>query len=191
MTRFTRARITAVIALAIGAAAFAVPLAWAGSGGGKPAFFDRVFDSTGVDPNFCGAGKTIEFDGRFVVNGWIGETGGDEQLLKATFTYRFVLTNPLTGDAVVDSAAGEDTNVIVVGQEDGAHTHEQVANGLRAKLQIAGGPVLMRDVGSFTYRVSFDENGEFTGLEIVSDRGSHDAFDNDSWCQAAIEALRL
>ncbi len=61
--------------------------------------------------------------------------------------------------------------MIVTGQESGPHTHEFTANGLRGKLQAANGRVLLRDAGSATYRVSFDENDEFTGLEIVSVRG--------------------
>jgi hypothetical protein len=183
--------LTAAVALVL--CALALPLgAVAASGGGQPAFHDRVFDDAGTDDDFCGTGETINFVGRAVINGWVGETGGDpEQVVKAAFSYRYTITNPATGAAVVDSAAGEDTNVIVAGQESGPHTHEFTAKGLRGKLQAANGPVLLRDAGSITYRVSFDENDEFTGLEIVRVSGPHPGLGTDAWCDAAVEALGL
>lgn len=162
----------------------------AASGGGQPAFHDRVFDDAGTDPDFCGTGKAIDYDGRGVFNGWVGGTGGDpEQVLKATFTYRYTLTNPATGAAVVDSGAGEDMQVIVAGEEAGPHTHEYTAKGLRGKLQAADGPVLLRDAGSATYRASFDENDELTGLEMVSISGPHTGLGSDEWCDAAVGVL--
>ena len=181
---------TAAVALVLGA--LVLPIGGlAASGGGKPAFHERVSDS-GTDPDFCGTGQTVEYAGRSVVTGWIGETGGDPgQVVKATFSYRYTLTNPANGAAIIDSAAGRDTNVIVAGQESGPHTHEYTAHGLRGKLQIANGPVVLRDAGSATYRVSFDENDEFTGFEIVSVSGPHSGLGSDEWCVAAIEALGL
>ena len=113
-------------------------------------------------------------------------------MLKATFNYRFVLTNPLNGAAVIDSAAGQDTNTIVSGLEagPGPHTHRFTA-GLRAKLQLANGHVLTRDAGSLTYEASFDENDNFIGVTVIDVNGPHAGFDSSAWCDAAIEALGL
>ena len=182
--------LTAAVALVL--CALVLPMGGlAASGGGQPAFHDR-FDEAGTDADFCGTGETIDFAGRAVINGWVGESGGDpEQVLKATFSYRYTLTNPANGAVVVDSAAGQDTNVIVAGQESGPHTHEYTAKGLRGKLQAANGPVLLRDAGNVTYRASFDENDELTRLEIVSVSGPHTGLGTDEWCDAAIEALGL
>lgn len=184
-------RLVVTVVVALSAVTLAVPLAAVG-GGPKEIVHERVFDDAGTDPDFCGTGETVEFEGRSVATLRLGETGGDpEQPLLVTFAYRYTITNPANGNAIVDSAAGSTKNVIVVGQESEAHVHEFTENGLRAKLQLANGRVLTRDAGSLTYRVSFDENGDFLDLEVVSDRGTHAAFDSDLWCDVATDALGL
>lgn len=187
-----RARLAPAVIVALGVTAMVLPLAAFAGPGGAPTITDRIFDDAGIDNDFCGTGATVAFDGRVVANVWIGETGADpEQVLKASFTYRYTLTNPLNGNAVIDSAAGSSTNVIVAGQEAGAHTHEFTENGLRAKLQLANGRVLTRDAGTLTWLASFDDNGEFVDLEILHVGGPHDAFASDLWCDTAIDALGL
>lgn len=160
---------------------------------GQPAFHEH-FSDEGVDTDFCGIGATVEFAGGGRITGWVGETGGDpDQVLKATFNYRFTLTNPLNGAAVIDSAAGMSANVIVAGLEagPGPHTHRFTENGLRAKLQLANGRVLTRDAGSITFEASFDENDELTGVTVIDVNGPHAGFDSSVWCDAAVEALGL
>ena len=158
---------------------------------GQPAFHEH-FSDEGVDTDFCGIGATVEFSGGGRITGWVGETGGDpDQVLKATFNYEFTLTNPENGAAVIDSAAGQSTNVIVAGQESGPHTHRFTEKGLRAKLKLANGGVLTRDAGSITYEASFDENDEFIGVTVIDVNGPHAGFDSSVWCDAAIEALGL
>jgi hypothetical protein len=178
--------------LVLGAALVALlALASTAAGGGSPAFHDHGTDA-GVDTNFCGTGESIEFEGRFNVVGWIGETGGDpEQELRVRFNFRFTLTNPETGAAVVDSAAGLVTNEIIAGLESGPHTHLFVESGLRAKLQLAKGRVLTHDAGVLIYTVSFDADDNFTGLEVIKVGGPHPAFESDVWCEAAIDALGI
>ena len=160
------------------------------SGGGRPAFHFHESVS-GLDPDFCGTGKTVAFDGR--VNGisWIGETGGDLQELKVSFNSRTTLTNPVTGASVTDSVAAQFTNQIVAGQESGPHTHEGAVHGLPEKLQSADGRVLIRDAGSLAYRVTYDENDVVTGFEIVKDAGDHEGFQTGRWCEVAIAELGL
>lgn len=177
--------------MALVLAAVVVPAALAAAGGGKPAFHENVAD-VGLDPNFCGTGKTVAYDGRNTATVWVGETGGDpEQDLKVTFSYRYVLTNPVNGAAVVDEAAGQFVNRIVVGLESGAHTHRFIEPGLRAKLKLAHGRVLTRDAGLLAYEVSFDADDEVVGFELLVDRGSHEAFFSDVWCEEAVAALGL
>jgi hypothetical protein len=178
--------------LAVAAAALLALPATAGAGpGGGPEFHDHG-TFTDVDTNFCGTGKTVDVAGRFNFKGWIAETGGDPtQEVKTTFNYNVTITNPVNGKAVVDSAAGSVTNEIVVGEEAGAHTHRFVENGLRAKLKLANGGVLTHDAGQLIYEVSFDEDGNFIGLEVISVHGPHPAFVSDIWCESAIEALGL
>jgi hypothetical protein len=129
----------------------AVPTVTVAGPGGAPAFHDHgTFED--VETNFCGTGETVELAGRFNFKGWVAETGGDPtQEVKTTFNYQVTVTNPVTGAAVVDSAAGSVTNEIVEGLESGAHTHRFVENGLRAKLKLPHGGVLTHDAGTITY----------------------------------------
>lgn len=166
--------------------AFALAPTAAGTGG-KPTFHDHGTDS-GVDTNFCGTGATIEYEGRFNAVGW--ESGSGE--FKATFNYRFTLTNPENGATIVDSAAGSFTDAIVAGSAGAAHTHLFVETGLRAKLQLEGGGVLTRDAGVISYTISVDADGNFAGFTLEYVHGPHPAFfDSDVWCDTATEALGI
>jgi hypothetical protein len=169
--------------------ALAVPAALAGPGG-PPTFHINQRD-TFVDPDFCGTGQPVAVDSRTNASSWIGETGGDLQELKLNINSKATITNPANGAAVIDSVAAQFTNAIVEGQESGIHTHEGTVHGLPEKLQSAHGGVLIRDAGTLTYRVSYDENDEVTGFEIVKDAGNHDGFQSDRWCQIATAELGL
>ena len=169
--------------------ALAVPAALAGPGG-PPTFHINQRD-TGVDPDFCGTGKPVAYDGRTTASSWVGETGGALQELKVTISSKTTLTNPASGAAVIDSVAGQFTNAIISGQESGPHTHQGTVHGLPEKLQSANGGLLVRDAGTLTYRISFDENDEVTGVEIVKDAGHHGGFLTGRWCQVAVAELGL
>jgi len=58
-------------------------------------------------------------------------------------------------------------------------------------IKLANGPVLTRDAGTIVYRVSFDANGDFAGLEVVADRGDHPGFYDDRFCSTMVDALGL
>jgi hypothetical protein len=180
---------TAAAALALGAVLTA-PVAVGASGGGPPAFHFHQEDA-GLDPDFCGTGKTVAYEGRVNAVSWIGETGGDLQELKLHVNSRTTLTNPVTGAAVVDSVAAQFTNEIVIGVESGPHTHESTVHGLPEKLQRLNGAVLIRDAGTLTYRTSFDADDNVTGFEIVRDSGNHAGFRSGRWCQVAVAELGL
>jgi hypothetical protein len=169
--------------------ALVVPAALAGPSG-PPTFHINQRD-TGIDPDFCGTGKPVAFDGRTTATGWVGETGGDLQELKVNVTSKTTLTNPANGAAVIDSEAAQFTNEIITGLESGPHTHEGTVHGLPEKLQSAHGGVLIRDAGTLTYRVSYDANDIVTGFEILKDAGHHGGFQTGRWCQVAIAELGL
>jgi len=156
-----------------------------------PTFRDRdTFSET--DTNFCGTEQTVLVDGTVVANGWIGTTGGDpDQLLKLTLNLQITYTNPANGLAVIERWSELETNAIISGTEDAAHTHEFSNTGLKAMLKLADGRVLTRDAGSITYRVSFDADDNFTGVEVVSLHGPHPAFFADLFCPIMIDALGL
>ena len=166
----------------------AAPLAAGAGPGGKP--IHETFDGTFVDKDFCGTGETVfaAFSGRARI--WIGETGGDPtQELKSTFIVKTTFTRGSI--SLVEHAAGQYTNEIVEGVEDEAHTHRFVEKGLRGKLKLPNGRVLTRDAGQIVYDVSFDEDDEVTGLEVISVSGPHPAFESDAWCEAATEAFGI
>jgi hypothetical protein len=171
----------AVLALGLAAAALAGPT-------GKPVH--NVFSDSFVDPDFCGTGADVTIGVKVNEKLWFGETGGDpEQVLKAVFNVEVTFTFGST--TLIERSAGESLNTIVMGLESGAHTHEFVERGLRARLKLENGRVLIRDAGVIVYRVSFDATGEFIGTEIVDVHGPHPAFESDEWCEAATEALGI
>jgi hypothetical protein len=55
----------------------------------------------------------------------------------------------------------------------------------------AHGGILTRDAGSITYKVSFDEDDNFTGLEVVAVHGPHPGFFEDPFCSTVVPALGL
>lgn len=181
-------RTRAIAAIVVGAVAL-VAVASAVAAG--PTFRDRASFSE-VDPDFCGTGMTVLVDGTIVANGWIGTTGGDpDQVLKLTLNLHITYTNPVNGAQVVERWSEVQTNEIIEGTEDAAHTHEFTENGLKATLKLAHGGVLTRDAGSLTYRVSFDADDNFTGLEVVSVHGPHPGFFEDLFCSTVTDALGL
>ena len=149
---------------------------------------------TEVIDDFCGTGQSIVLDGKTVVKNWTGTTGGDPtQTVKATFNLQFTYTNPVSGAAVVEHWSFGQTNTIVSGQESGVHTHEFTENGLKASFKLAHGPLLTRDAGSLTYRVTFNEVDEVTDFEVVSVSGPHPgfAYEGDFFCDTLVPALGL
>ena len=171
----------AVLALVLTAAATAGPT-------GKP--LHNVFSDAFVDTDFCGTGADVAIGVQVNEKLWFGETGGDpEQVLKAVFNVE--LTYTFGSTTLVERASGQSLNTIVVGLESGPHTHEFVERGLRARLKLENGRVLIRDAGVIVYRVSFDANDNFLGVEIIDVRGPHPSFASDAWCDAATSALGI
>lgn len=172
--------LAAVVSLTAVAAVFAA----------GPEKFHNTF--TEADADFCGTGELVVIQGTEDAILWTGETGGDPtQIVKANIKRRITYTNPDNGLTVVERWAFAQTNEIISGMESGVHTHEFVERGLKAAFKLANGRLLTRDAGSLTYRVTFDENDEFIGFEVVSIRGPHPAFEEDPFCSTLVPALGL
>jgi hypothetical protein len=181
MMRRILALSVAAVALLTSAAALAGPT-------GKPVEDD--FSDSFVEPDFCGTGADVAISIEANQRLWLGETGGDpEQVLKAVFNIEITFTFGST--TLIERSAGQTLNTIVVGLEAGPHTHEFTEKGLRARLKLEHGGVLIRDAGVIVYRVSFDADDEVVGVEIIDIRGPHPAFVSDAWCEAATAALGI
>lgn len=145
-----------------------------------------------VDPDFCGTGEDVAVEGTVDFTGWLGETGADPtQVIKSKLNIHLTFTNPDTGAAVVERWSMSRTNEIVVGTEAGPHVHEFTERGLKATLRLKNGGLLTRDAGSLTYRVSFDADDNFLGIELVRMSGPHPGFEEDLFCSMVVPALGL
>jgi hypothetical protein len=146
---------------------------------------------TGVDPDFCGTGQTINFSFDARVNVWISPEG-PEELVRTTFSTKQVWTNPATGDSVTVSSAGMSTEVLISGDPDGLHTFLATTKGLPEKIQTTHGPVLTRDAGLIAILFTFDGD-EFISGETVLVKGPHPDADADFelFCEVMVPALGI
>jgi hypothetical protein len=133
-------------------------VASAQGGHGAPDFQDR-FTEEFVDDDFCGTGAGVEIVESTVANGW-GLEG--EEFFKLAFRTRLSFTY---GDTTIYAQrAGQDFQV-TEGDPEGAHTELITATGLRAFLLVPGEGAVTLDHGFIQFLATFDENGEFVGLE--------------------------
>jgi hypothetical protein len=150
---------------------------------GPPSFHERFVEDF-VDDDFCGTGADVSVHVETRATVWERE-GAVKVVLneKSLFTYE--------GVTLVGQFAGRTVEVDVPPQAGAARTVEVVETGLRAKLKLANGRVLTSDHGLLHFLISFDENDDFVGIEILRDRGGHPAFFSDVWCEAATAAFGL
>jgi len=163
-----------------------MPAAASAQGGqGAPDFQDRFTDEF-VDDDFCGTGAEVEIVESTVANGW-GLEG--EEFFKLAFRTRISFTY---GDTTIFAQnAGRIHAQRVEGVFPGPHTDLVVEAGVRAALRVPGQGTLTLDHGLLSYLISFDEDGEFAGVEVLKDAGGHPAFDSEVFCDVAIEALGI
>jgi hypothetical protein len=150
---------------------------------GPPTFHDRFVEDF-VDDDFCGTGASVSIHVEGHETVW--ERG---DAFKAVFNVKVWYTHD--GVTLAELAAGRVVGVVVPAQGGAARTEEIVETGLRARLKLANGGVLTSDHGLLHFLVSFDEEGEFVGVEVLRDRGGHPAFASDVFCQAATAAFGL
>jgi hypothetical protein len=139
-----------------------------------------------TDPDFCGTGASVDVVERTVANVW-GLEG--EDTFKLTFRSRLTFTY---GDnTLIEMDAGRVDVRRLQGEFPGPRTDFVVETGIRAALRVPGEGMLTLDHGYLAYLVSFDENGDFVGVQVLKEAGGHPAFDSDVFCEAAIDALGI
>jgi hypothetical protein len=166
------------LALALPAVARAAPVV-----NGAPTFHDR-FEEDFVDDDFCGTGASVSvhMEGRLTV--WERE-GAFKEVSNETFSFTH------DGMTLVSRVSGRVVAVDVRAQGGAARTVEVVETGLRGTLKVADGGVLTKNRGLLHYFMSFDEDGEVVGFEIVRDRGGHPGFQSDVFCEVTTAAFGL
>ena len=116
-----------------------------------------------------------------------------DDTFKDTSAFKQTSTNPVTGQSVVLSAAGQVTGPPpVVDEEAGTITFLVSYKGLPEKIQTAQGAVLLRDAGIITFADTFDlETGEFISSETIVNKGPHPEADSDFtlFCEVISGAL--
>ena len=146
---------------------------------------------TDTDPDFCGSGQAVDIAFDIRVNEWIS-ANGPEDLVRTTVSGKQTFTNPDTGVSVVVSFAGQTTDTTISGDPEGLHTHLFTTKGLPEKIQIANGPVLLRDAGLIAFADTF-EGDEFISSEIVLVKGPHPEAESEFalFCEVVTEALGI
>jgi hypothetical protein len=112
---------------------------------------------------------------------------------KDTASFRATFTNPVNGNSVVISNAGQVSGPPPTIDEDaGTITFLTNFKGLPEKIQTANGPILLRDAGFVQFADTFDlQTGDFISSEVVFVKGPHPDLDSDFtlFCQVITEAL--
>jgi hypothetical protein len=159
------------------------PVAAAGPVKGPPSFHERfVWDS--VHEDFCGTGVDVSLHVESHATVWERDDAFKIVLNeKAWRTYNDV--------TLLDQVSGRTIEIAAPPLTGAAATREVIETGLRAKLKLANGKVLTADHGLLHYRVNFDANGDFLGIELLRERGGHPAFQTVVWCQAATAAFGI
>ncbi len=106
------------------------------------------------------------------------------------FTFRSHLTWTYGDRTIVEQDAGR-VDITIEGDPEGARTEFVIENGIRAALRMPGQGMLTLDRGLLSYVATFDENGEFVGVEVLRDAGGHPAFNSEVFCEAAVPALGI
>jgi hypothetical protein len=144
---------------------------------------------TDVDPDFCGTGQAIDI--AFDVRGNAFEAPHKADF-KMTATGTVTLTNPATGDVVIERFAGPDWDTLISGDPEGIHVDESTVKGLPELFKTPHGGVLTRDAGYVVFRNTFDGE-ELISSEIVLDKGPHPDLESDFelFCELVPEALGI
>lgn len=120
---------------------------------------------------------------------WRTSGGWRARTFKVTFRSKFTFTY---GDrTLIEIDAGRVDVQRAECTFPGPRADLVVETGIRAALRVPGQGMLTLDHGYLKYLVSFDENGEFLGVEVLKDAGGHPAFDSEVFCDVATEALGI
>jgi hypothetical protein len=169
------------VVLALPAAASAAPVVK-----GPPTFHAR-FEEDYVIDDFCGTGESVSVHAEARATVWEDEPGAFKEILNRKNYYTYA------GVTLVEHVAGRTVAVVVPAQAGAARTEKVIETGLRAQLKLPHGGVLTSDHGLLHYLISFDEEGNFVGIELLDEHGGHPAFTTggEAWCEAATAAFGL
>jgi hypothetical protein len=187
---FPRSRVCRLIA-AGGVGLVLVSLAAAPAGFGAKQQGVHFRDAgTDLDPDFCGTGQAIEIAFNIRGTEWAPPNHGGE--FKIVATGKFTLSNPDTGDVVIQRFAGPIWETVVSGNPDGLHVIESTVKGLPELIKRRHGGVLTRDAGYAVIRTTLDGE-EFLGTEVVFAKGPHPDLDSDFelFCEIVPPALGI
>jgi hypothetical protein len=179
-------RLIAATGFSVILVAFAAAPAALGAGQQVNHFRDIATDS---DPDFCGTGQRIDIAINVRVNEWLAPHRAD---YKSTVSGKITLTNPLTGNVVIQRLAGLSLVVTVAGDPAGLNTREFITKGLPELFKTPHGGVLTRDAGYIVFRGEFDGDTPLS-FETVVSKGPHPQADSDFelFCQIVPGALGL
>jgi hypothetical protein len=166
------------VALALPAVAPAAPVVK-----GPPTFHAHEEEDF-FETDFCGTGETVSVHSEFRATVWEDDPGVFKEILNRKDYYTY-------GDVTLVGHFAARFLVVVTGEEGGARTEERIETGLKAKLKLPNGGVLTSDHGFLHYLISFDEEDNFVGIELVEEHGGHPGFTSDAWCEAATAAFGL
>ena len=110
---------------------------------------------------------------------------------KDTYSFTQTYTNPVNGNAVNVSGAGQQTSQAVVNQQANTVTFTSSYKGLPEKIQTRNGPVLSRDAGVIEFVSTFDlTTGNLISSATVI-KGPHPEADSDFalFCEVITPAL--
>ena len=117
----------------------------------------------------------------------------EDDSFRDTASFRSTVTNPVNGDSVRISSAGQNRgSAPIVDEEAGTITFLTSFKGRPEKVQTANGPVLTRDAGIITFADTFDlETGDPISSEVLVTKGPHPEADSDFtlFCEVITEAL--
>jgi hypothetical protein len=102
------------------------------------------------------------------------------------------LTNPATGDTVLNRFAGPYWVTFVSGDPEGDHVEDVTVKGLPSLWKLPNGGVLLRDAGYVTIRNPIVDDA-VVDQEILVDRGPHPDLESDFelGCEILVPALGI
>jgi len=171
----------------LGAVIMALAIAPTGAVAAAPAeqYHAHVTDS--FSDQICGI--AVDIDLVATDNFSIYEDGS----FKDTGSFRATVTNPVNGNSVVLSAAGQvRVAAPIVDEQAGTITFQPTFKGLPAKIQTANGAVVLRDAGLLTRTETIDlETGQLLASETIVSHGPHPGADSDYTrsCEVITQAL--
>lgn len=149
------------------------------------------FSDSFSDDDFCGTGMTVDISVEGHGTEFLAPNGNRDYWNR--IVGNATLTNPLTGDTVIQHfAQGFIARIIAGDPETGNWVEEATFTGLPEQFRLEHGGLLLRDAGIATFRNTF-VNGELVSSELIVVKGPHPNAESDFelFCEVMIPALGL